>query len=119
MREGTPFGFMAVLGLLSLIGMLIKNAVVLVDEIDHQIREGNPRMDAVLDATVSRLRPVSMAAFTTVFGMIPLLPDVFFASLAVTIMAGLGFATVLTLVFVPVLYAIFFRIRPDEVRVDT
>ena len=112
---GEPFGFMALLGLLSLIGMMIKNAVVLVDETDLQIREGKPRMSAVLDAAVSRLRPVSMAAFTTVLGMIPLLPDVFFASLAVTIMGGLGFATVLTLVFVPVLYAIFFRIKTDEV----
>ena len=111
---GEPFGFMALLGLLSLIGMMIKNAVVLVDETDLQIREGKPRMSAVLDAAVSRLRPVSMAAFTTVLGMIPLLPDVFFASLAVTIMGGLGFATVLTLVFVPVLYAIFFKIDMDE-----
>ncbi|MDF1702206.1 MAG: efflux RND transporter permease subunit [Planctomycetota bacterium] len=112
---GEPFGFMALLGLLSLIGMMIKNAVVLVDETDLQIREGKPRMSGVLDAAVSRLRPVAMAAFTTVLGMIPLLPDVFFSSLAVTIMGGLGFATVLTLVFVPVLYAIFFGIREDEV----
>lgn len=112
---GEPFGFMALLGLLSLIGMMIKNAVVLVDETDVQIREGKPRMSAVLDAAVSRLRPVAMAAFTTVLGMIPLLPDVFFASLAVTIMGGLGFATVLTLLFVPVLYAIFFGITMDEV----
>lgn len=111
---GEPFGFMALLGMLSLTGMMVKNAVVLVDEMDAQIREGKPRMSAIMDASVSRLRPVAMAAFTTVLGMIPLLPDVFFSSLAVTIMGGLGFATVLTLVFVPVLYAIFFKVDMDE-----
>ena len=108
---GKSFGFMAILGLLSLIGMLIKNAVVLVDEIDAQIGGGKPPFDAILDSAVSRLRPVSMAALTTVLGMIPLLPDVFFASMAVTVMAGLAFATVLTMVVVPVLYAVVFRVR--------
>nr|MDJ0974230.1 efflux RND transporter permease subunit [Planctomycetota bacterium] len=114
---GAPFGFMALLGLLSLIGMMIKNAVVLVDEIDSQIASGKERIVAVLDSGVSRLRPVAMAAFTTVLGMIPLLPDIFFQSLAVTIMAGLGFATVLTLLVVPTLYAIFFKI-PSEVGAE-
>ena len=112
---GQPFGFMALLGLLSLIGMLIKNAIVLVDETDMQIREGKPRLTAVLDSGVSRLRPVSMAALTTVLGMIPLLADAFFIAMAVTIMAGLAFATVLTLLVVPTLYSIFFVIRNDEV----
>jgi multidrug efflux pump subunit AcrB len=107
---GQSFGFMAILGLLSLVGMLIKNAVVLIDEIDDQIRSGKDRYEAVLDSAVSRMRPVSMAALTTVLGMIPLLPDIFFVSMAVTIMAGLAFATVLTLIVVPVLYVTFFRI---------
>ena len=104
---------MAILGTLSLIGMMIKNAIVLIDQIDLEIREGKPPFHAVVDSSVSRARPVSMAAFTTVLGMIPLLPDVFFVSMAVTIMFGLAFATVLTLIVVPVLYAILYRVRPS------
>ena len=106
-----PFGFMALLGFMSLSGMLIKNAIVLIDEIRVQRSEGASPYDAVVNAGVSRLRPVSMAAMTTVLGMIPLLPDAFFVSLAVTIMVGLAFATVLTLVVVPTLYATFFKIK--------
>jgi len=112
--SGVPFGFMALLGALSLIGMLVKNSIVLVDEINGQIASGKPRYDALIESSLSRLRPVSMAALTTVLGMIPLLPDAFFVSLAVTIMAGLAFATILTMVVVPTLYAVFFRIRSDE-----
>lgn len=108
---GQPFGFMALLGLMSLSGMLIKNAVVLVDEIDLQIAGGNDRFQAIVDSGVSRLIPVTMAAVTTILGMLPLLQDAFFIAMAVTIMFGLGFATVLTLIVVPVLYAIFFRVR--------
>jgi len=104
------FGFMALLGLLSLIGMLIKNAIVLIDQIDLEIREGKPKYEAIIDSGISRLRPVSMAALTTILGMAPLLLDAFFRDMAITIMFGLGFATVLTLIFVPVLYAIFFKI---------
>ncbi|UCE58429.1 MAG: efflux RND transporter permease subunit [Phycisphaerales bacterium] len=107
---GQPFGFMALLGFLSLSGMLIKNAIVLIDEINCQIGAGKEALNAVVDSGVSRVRPVSMAALTTVLGMIPLLADAFFVAMAVTIMFGLAFATVLTLVFVPVLYACFFRI---------
>jgi multidrug efflux pump subunit AcrB len=108
---GQPFGFMALLGFLSLMGMLIKNAIVLLDEINLQIREGKEPFTAVLDASVSRVRPVMMAASTTVLGMLPLLADAFFVSMAVTIMAGLTFATVLTLIVVPTLYVILFKIR--------
>jgi multidrug efflux pump subunit AcrB len=119
---GQPFGFMALLGFLSLSGMLIKNAIVLIEEINHQIRSGKNRFEAVLDSGVSRMRPVSMAAATTILGMIPLLPDAFFVAMAVTIMAGLAVATVLTLVFVPVLYTIFFGIPhggdPEPVAVE-
>jgi multidrug efflux pump subunit AcrB len=110
-----PFGFMSLLGLMSLSGMLIKNAIVLIDEIDTQLKGGKEAFQAVIDSGVSRLIPVSMAALTTILGMLPLVQDAFFVSMAVTIMFGLGFATVLTLIFVPVLYAIFFRIR-DETR---
>jgi len=109
---GMPFGFMSLLGMLSLSGMLIKNAIVLVEEIDLQLEEGENRFQAVLDAGVSRLRPVVLAAGTTILGMLPLLTDAFFASMAVAISAGLAFATVLTLLAVPVLYSLFYGIRP-------
>jgi len=106
---GQSFGFMALLGFLSLIGMLIKNSIVLIDEIDLQVAAGKQINVAILDASVSRMRPVAMAAVTTILGMIPLLGDIFFVGMAVTIMSGLAFATALTLIFVPVLYAILFR----------
>jgi len=108
---GEPFGFMAMLGFLSLSGMLIKNAIVLIDEINTQNNEGKDAITAVLDSAVSRLRPVAMAAATTILGMAPLFPDAFFVSMAVTIAFGLGFATVLTMVVVPVLYSIFYKVR--------
>ncbi|RLA33981.1 MAG: AcrB/AcrD/AcrF family protein [Gammaproteobacteria bacterium] len=104
------FDFMSLLGLLSLVGLLIKNAIVLIDEIDQQAAEGKAPYVAILDSAVSRLRPVLLAAATTILGMIPLLPDIFFANMAITIMGGLAFATVLTLLVVPALYAIFFRV---------
>ncbi|MHC4439194.1 MAG: efflux RND transporter permease subunit [Planctomycetota bacterium] len=106
-----PFGFMALLGFLSLTGMLIKNSIVLIDEINMQIASGKNPFMAIVDSGVSRVRPVSMAAMTTVLGMIPLLTDAFFVAMAVTVMFGLAFATVLTLIVVPVLYAVFFRIK--------
>ncbi len=106
-----PFSFMALLGFLSLMGMMIKNAIVLLDQINLEIGEGKAPYKAVLDSSVSRVRPVAMAAMTTVLGMIPLYFDVLYAPMAVTIMFGLTFATVLTLVVVPVLYTLFFGIR--------
>ncbi len=105
-----PFGFMALLGLMSLSGMLIKNAIVLIDQIDLNIQSGMDRLEAVIESGVSRMQPVMMAALTTMMGMIPLFQDAFFVAMAVTIVFGLGFATILTLLFVPVLYATFFRI---------
>jgi multidrug efflux pump subunit AcrB len=107
-----PFGFMALLGVIALGGEQIKNSIVLVDEIYTQ-REGKAPYPAVLDASVSRLRPVLLVAVTTVLGMIPLLQDPFFVAMAATIMFGLAFACVLTMIVVPVLYAIFFRVHPD------
>lgn len=107
---GLPFSFTALLGLLSLSGMLIKNAIVLVEEIDAQkFEEGKAQSDAIVAASVSRLRPVTLAAATTVLGMVPLLSDAFFASMAVAIMAGLGFASILTLIGVPALYHTYLR----------
>ncbi len=102
--------FPAVLGILALIGMVLKNGIVLVDQIMVELAEGKHAHDAVHDAAISRMRPVSMAAATTVLGMLPLLWDPFFASLAATLIFGLSFATVLTLVIVPVLYLTFHRI---------
>jgi multidrug efflux pump subunit AcrB len=107
---GQPFGFMALLGFLSLSGMLIKNAIVLIDEINMQIGEGKDPFHGVVDAAVSRLRPVGMAAVTTILGMVPLFGDAFFIAMAVTICFGLGFATLLTMIVVPTLYSIFYRI---------
>ncbi len=109
-----PFGFMALLGFMSLSGMLIKNAIVLVDEIEVQKRSGAEMFQAIVGSGVSRLRPVAMAALTTALGMIPLLFDAFFIAMAVTIIFGLMIATVLTMVIVPVLYATFFGVRVPE-----
>ncbi len=106
---GLPFTFTALLGLLSLSGMLIKNGIVLVEEIDLVRATGKPLQESIIEASVSRLRPVMLAAITTILGMAPLLTDAFFVSMAVTIMGGLAFATVLTMVAAPVFYLLFFR----------
>jgi multidrug efflux pump subunit AcrB len=108
------FGFMGLLGALSLTGLLIKNAIVLIEEIDIQSESGKDPYQAILDSAVSRMRPVLMAASTTILGMIPLLTDVFFLDMAVVIMFGLGFASILTLIVVPVLYAAFFKVKANE-----
>ncbi|MCY0964035.1 efflux RND transporter permease subunit [Parathalassolituus penaei] len=105
------FGFMALLGFLSLSGMIVKNGIVLVDQIRLEEQTGKPGYQALCDAAVSRLRPVSMAALTTILGMLPLLIDPFFSAMAVVITFGLGFATVLTLGVVPVLYSFTHRIQ--------
>lgn len=101
---GIPFGFMALIGLLSLSGMLIRNGIVLVEEISLQ-RQEKQLPDAIIDAASSRLRPILLTAFTTVLGLAPLLSDAFFQSMAVVIMFGLGFATILTLLVLPVIYS--------------
>ncbi|KDN27230.1 multidrug transporter AcrB [Vibrio fortis] len=108
-----PFSFTAFLGLLSLSGMILKNGIVLLDQINSELETGKDPYLAVVDSAISRVRPVSMAALTTILGMIPLVFDAFFGSMAITIMAGLGFATVLTLIVVPVMFAILFRIKPS------
>ncbi len=109
-----PFEFMAILGCLSLIGMLVKNSIVLVDQADAERKMDKAGLTAVLDASVSRARPVFLGALTTILGVAPLLFDPFFKSMAVTIMFGLAFATALTLIVVPLLYTVFFRIRPES-----
>ncbi|MEP7732075.1 multidrug efflux RND transporter permease subunit VmeV [Vibrio parahaemolyticus] len=107
-----PSSFTAFLGLLSLSGMILKNGIVLLDQINLELESGKDPYLAIVDSAISRVRPVSMAALTTILGMIPLVFDAFFGSMAITIMAGLGFATVLTLIVVPVMFAILFRIKP-------
>lgn len=111
---GKEFGFVAIVGALGLVGMMIKNGVVLVDEVDSQIRSGKDPFLSLLDASTSRLRPVFLAAMTTILGMIPLVNDDMFGALAVTIMGGLFIGTVITLVILPVLYSLFFHIRHPE-----
>jgi len=111
---GIPLEFMGILGILSLSGLLIKNAIVLVDQMDVEIEAGKARFDAVVDAATSRVRPVMMGTLTTVLGVIPLFFDAFFQSMAVVIVFGLSFATLLTLVIVPVLYSLFMKITLKE-----
>ncbi|MGL5958979.1 MAG: efflux RND transporter permease subunit [Phocaeicola sp.] len=111
---GKSLDFFAILGLLGLIGMNIKNAIVLVDEIGAQLAEGKVGKDAVIEATKTRIIPVTMASGTTILGMLPLLGDAMFAGMAATIMGGLFISTVLTIFVLPVTYCIFFKIRADR-----
>lgn len=106
-----PFSFTALLGLLSLSGMVVKNGIVLTEQINIEMEEGMSTFDAIISASISRSRPVCMAALTTMLGMIPLIFDAFFQSMAVSIIFGLGFATVLTLVVLPVVYAVLYRVK--------
>ncbi|MCK5190334.1 MAG: efflux RND transporter permease subunit, partial [Methylococcales bacterium] len=107
----TPFGFVALLGAMSLAGMMIKNSIVLLDQVNLDLAAGKSPYQAVIDSAVSRLRPVALAAATTVLGVIPLIQDVFWVGLAVSIMAGLTFGTILTMILVPVQYAILHKIK--------
>jgi len=111
MLTGKPFGFVAIVGVLGLIGMMIKNGIVLMDEITLEISQGIEPRVALIQSSKSRLRPVMMASLTTILGMIPLVPDSMFGSLAVTIMGGLFMGTLITLIFIPVLYAMFFKVK--------
>lgn len=111
---GKSLDFFAILGLLGLIGMNIKNAIVLVDEIGLQLKDGKGAVPAVVEATKTRIVPVTMASGTTILGMLPLLGDAMFAGMAATIMGGLFVSTVLTIFVLPVTYCIFFKIRADR-----
>jgi multidrug efflux pump len=109
-----PFGFVALLGLIALAGMIMRNTVILVDQIDRDIAAGHGRYRAVIDATVRRARPVALTALAAILGMIPLAGSLFWGPMAITIMGGLFVATVLTLLVVPALYAMWFRVKIDE-----
>jgi len=107
----SAFSFMALLGFLSLSGMTVKNGIVLADQINFELEQGTEKYEAIFNSAVSRVRPVCMAAVTTILGMIPLLFDAFFEGMAVVISFGLGFATILTLIAVPVFYTLLFRVK--------
>ena len=110
---GTEFGFFSIAGWLGLLGMIIKNVIVLLDEVNIQLRTGVKPYTAIIESTVSRVRPVLMAAVTTILGMVPLLFDVVFAGMAAAIVFGLTFATLLTLFITPALYAVFYNVKKE------
>jgi multidrug efflux pump subunit AcrB len=111
LTTGTPFGFLALLGAMSLAGMMIKNAIVLLDQVNIELDAGKTPYEAIIESALSRLRPVVLAAATTVLGVIPLLQDAFWIGMAVTIMFGLTFGTMLTMIVVPVLYCMLFQVK--------
>jgi len=112
---GQPFGFVAMLGTIALSGMIMRNSVILVDQIEQDIGAGQARFSAIVEATVRRFRPIVLTALASVLAMIPLSRSIFFGPMAVAIMGGLIVATALTLLFLPALYAAWFRVREGEV----
>ncbi len=112
-----PFGFVAMLGTIALSGMIMRNSVILVDQIQQDIDAGHDRWHAVIDATVRRFRPIVLTALAAVLAMIPLSRSAFFGPMAVAIMGGLTVATALTLLFLPALYAAWFKVKPEEGKV--
>ena len=111
-----PFGFVAMLGTIALAGMIMRNSVILIDQIQQDIDAGHDRWHAIIDATVRRFRPIVLTALAAILAMIPLSRSDFYGSMAISIMGGLLVGTVLTLVFLPALYAAWFRVRADEGR---
>ena len=111
---GQPLSLIAIVGIIGLVGMIIKNAIVLLDEIQIRLKVSTTPYQAVVDATISRVRPVVMASATTILGMIPLLTDPMYAAMAVAIMSGLMAGTLITLLFVPILYSAFFMVKIDK-----
>jgi len=113
-----PFGFVAMLGTIALSGMIMRNSIILIDQIEQDIRAGHPRWKAIVDSTVRRFRPIVLTAAAAILAMIPLTRSVFFGPMAIAIMGGLIIATVLTLLFLPALYAAWFNVRRDEPVID-
>lgn len=109
-----PMGFVALLGIIALVGMIVRNSVILVAQIETEIAHGRGRWEAVIEATSHRFRPILLTAAAAVFGMIPIAPTVFWGPMAYAIMGGLAVATLLTLIFLPALYVAWFRIRENE-----
>jgi len=111
---GKPFGFVALLGIIAMFGIIMRNSVILVDQIDQDIRAGTPRWEAIVGATVRRFRPITLTAAAAVLALIPLLRSNFFGPMATALMGGITVATILTLFYLPALYAAWFRVRHDE-----
>jgi len=111
-----PFGFVAMLGSIALSGMIMRNSVILVDQIRQDIEAGRTRWDAIVESTVRRFRPIMLTAAAAIFAMVPLSRSTFFGPMAVAIMGGLTVATVLTILFLPALYAAWFRVKPSHVE---
>ena len=111
-----PFNFVAIIGTLGLMGMMIKNSIVLLDEINIGLRAGKTQVQAIIDSAVSRLRPVMMASLTTILGMLPLIVDPMFQSLSVAIMFGLLAGSIITLIVVPIMYAVFYKVDITELK---
>ena len=111
---GQPFGFVAMLGTIAMFGIIMRNSVILLDQIEQDIAAGHPRWEAIIGATVRRFRPITLTAAAAVLALIPLLRSNFFGPMATSLMGGITVATVLTLFYLPVLYAVWFRVRADE-----
>jgi multidrug efflux pump subunit AcrB len=109
-----PYGFVAMLGTIAMFGIIMRNSVILVDQIEQDIRAGHPRWEAIVGATVRRFRPITLTAAAAVLALIPLLRSNFFGPMATALMGGITVATVLTLFYLPALYAAWFRVRADE-----
>jgi multidrug efflux pump subunit AcrB len=108
---GTPMGFIATLGVIALVGMVIRNSVILIDQIEHNIAAGQDRRSAIEEATLHRLRPILLTAAAAILGMLPIAHEVFWGPMAYAVIGGLAVATLLTLVFLPALYAAWFRVK--------
>jgi multidrug efflux pump subunit AcrB len=111
---GQPFGFVAMLGVIAMFGIIMRNSVILVDQIEQDIASGQKRFDAIVGATVRRFRPITLTAAAAVLALIPLLRSNFFGPMATALMGGITSATILTLFYLPALYAASFRVRGDE-----
>jgi multidrug efflux pump subunit AcrB len=111
---GQPFGFVAMLGTIAMLGIIMRNSVILVDQIEQDIAAGRGRFDAIVGATVRRFRPITLTAAAAVLALIPLLRSNFFGPMATALMGGITIATILTLFYLPALYALCYRVKPDE-----
>jgi len=116
---GTPMGFIATLGVIALIGMIIRNSVILIDQIEHNIAAGTDPWSAIVEATLHRLRPILLTAAAAILGMLPIAHDVFWGPMAYAVIGGLAVATLLTLIFLPALYAAWFRGREPPAPVES
>jgi multidrug efflux pump subunit AcrB len=114
--SGSPLGFVAILGILALIGMIAKNSVILISQIEQERGTGRPIWDAVVDASTSRVRPIMLTALSTVLGLIPIAPTVFWGPMAFAIMGGLSVASLLTLIVIPTLYVTWESLRGRDLR---